>query len=162
MQTNTQEHKLQKLLKAEDFQALDDLIGKDVSLTSQQIDQIAKAMERVKFGSLTLTKGWFSLAKKLLSHSLRLRKHVFKILGDQNTAQVDDAYRKTDRTNLLYALNSLKLTEEEIGVIRTLRDQISIAAYRDVCDEILFGQMSTDEQEEALHRIWRDARKNVK
>ena len=148
---------LSALIHARDYRALDAVLEIGPPAGEADIEAIAQAMSEVEFGRLTLTQGWWSLAKKLLPRSRTLRHHAFTILAGASTPTVGDAYRKTDRSNLLHAVAPLNLSADEIAVLRRLREQISPQVYREDVDAVLFEHTTREEQLEALREIWIEA-----
>ncbi len=157
MQDPIKDETLRALLEARNYEALDELLENEESVTEVQVESIAHAMAEVEFGLFTLAPGWWSLAKKLLPMSRTLREHMFAILGESRTPIVEDPYRKTDRSNLLHAVTKLDLSASELAVLRRLREQISPPVYRKDVDAVLFEHMTKKEKLETLRQIWTQA-----
>ena len=139
------------LAHARDFQALEASLGASATPSQSDCEVIVQVMIEVDFGRLTLTPGWFPLAKRFLPSSVALRNHVFVILTREE-AIISSASDKTDRSNLLYAIKSLNLSPLEIALLRRLRDRITPPVYREIVDEVLYDQVTADEREEMLRQ----------
>jgi hypothetical protein len=142
------------LLSARNYTAIVELMERRTPFADSDVELIARSMVETEFGQLTLTRGWWPLAKTLLPRSRTLREHAFAILGRPSTANVGDAYRKTDRSNLLIAVGRLDLTADEIALLRQLRNRISPSVYKEDVDAILFKHSTRDEQIDTLMQIW--------
>jgi hypothetical protein len=143
---------LNTLLHARDFRAIEKFLATGTPLTNDVAEDIARALMEIQFGRLTLTAGYWPLAKRLLSISVALRQHVFAVLSASAVAM--DPYQKTDRSNLLHAIRPLRLTADELGVLRGLRDQISPPVYREDVDAVLYEHATDEDRMDALEQIW--------
>jgi hypothetical protein len=102
--------RLRALVLERDNRGLNKLLHDESSLAEAEIEAIVQVLAEVEFGRFTLTPCWWSLAEKLLPLSRTLREHMFAILGGTHTPTVEDAYRKTDRSNILHAIAPLNLS----------------------------------------------------
>lgn len=157
MPDSIKDRTLRALMYARDYRAVDNLLAAGAPLAEAEVEAISQVMIEVEFGRLTLTPGWWPLAKRVLPRSRTLRDHVFSILGGDNTPTVGDAYRKTDRSNLLHAIAALDLSADEIAVLRRLREQMSPPVYREDVDAVLYQHTTKEDQFDALQRIWAEA-----
>ena len=144
-------------VRSRDFRAIERLITSGKNLADTEIETVIAALTKVEFGQFTLTPGWWSLVNSLLMRSRSLREHVFAILGGEAAATATDAYRATDRSNLLHAVARLNLTADELGLLQRLRSRLPRPQYQEDVDAVLYEFSSGEDQRKVLEQIWFDA-----
>jgi len=154
---NRNDDLLPALVRSGDFRAIERLVATGKILADKEVEAIVLALTKVEFGQFTLTPGWWPLVNSLIQRSRSLREHVFAILGGEAAATATDAYRATDRSNLLHAVARLNLTADELGLLRRLRRRLPRPQYQEDVDAVLFEYSSEEDQRHVLEQIWLDA-----
>ena len=142
---------LQTFLENNDLNAVEELGKLHPALLENSAELIGKTMKNTPLRSIYFTKGWFTLARKLVNRSPTLRQYIFQLLASDELRQNNPLMNST-RNNILIAILELHLLEDEIDIIRELRAALPYV-YQEYCDELLLRSIDKEEQEEALEAI---------